>query len=167
MSCYASGTGGSIGYSIVGSIVFSEFSIPMPLTTLWPSRDLYVGMGQSEALEVLQLSNHGEVERYLKALRERCDSYKKQIIPLIAERSQRVRSGLPIDTTLSELFKLKESQRKLRSLVKIAEKADNALSLNPCFLDYAINFGSKNTERQWSETLMNNDTLVTPTVLQI
>jgi hypothetical protein len=167
VSCYASGTGGSIGYSIVGSIVFSEFSIPMPLTTIWPSRDLYVGMGQSEALEALQLSNHGEVERYLKTLRERCDSYKKQIIPLVAERSQRVRSGLPIDTTLSDLFKLKESQRELRSLVKIAQKADNALSLNPCFLDYAINFGSRNIEHQWNEKLMNNDTLVTPTVMQI
>ena len=167
VSCYASGIGGSIGYSIVGSIVFSELSIPMPLTTLWPSRDVYVGMGQSEALEVLQLSNHGEVERYLKALKERCDSYKKQIIPLIAERARGVRSGLPIDTTLRELFKLKESQRRVRRLVKIAEKADNALKLNPCFLDYAINFGAANTEEQWRENLINNDTFVTPTVMKI
>lgn len=167
VSCYASGTGGSLGYGVVGSIVFSELSIPMPLTTLWPSRDMYVGIGQSEALDVLQLSNHGEVERYLKNLRERCDSYKKQIIPLIAKRAQRVRSGLSIDTTLSELFKLKESQRRLRRLVKIAEKADNALNLNPCFLDYAINFGIANTEQQWRENLMNNNSLVTPSVIRI
>ena len=167
VSCYASGTGGSIGYGIVGSIVFSELSVPMPLTTLWPSRDVYVGMGQSEALEVLQLSNRGEVEHYLKALRESCDSYKKQIIPLIAERAQRVRSGLPINSTLSELFKLKESQRRLRSLVKIAEKADNALNLSPSFLDYAVNFGARNTEQQWRENLMSNNTLVSPTVMKL
>ena len=71
IGCYASGTGGSTGYSILGSLIFKELSIRMPLTVAWPSEDVYVGLGQSEALEHLQLKHVDDVLNYMRGIRNR------------------------------------------------------------------------------------------------
>jgi hypothetical protein len=163
--CYASGSGGSIGYTMVGTMVFNKLSIKMPLTTLWPSKDLYRGIGQSEALQFLQLSNEIEVKAYLQRLKEQAASYKNQINPLLIERAAKIRSGKSIVGLLSDLFALKESQRNIRKLIKVAEKVSNAVSLSPSFIDYAINFGVVNTEIQWRQNLIKNDILSAPTIM--
>ena len=69
IGCYASGTGGSVGYSIVGSLIFDELSIKIPITVVWPSEDRYIGFGQSEALETVQMKSEVEVVNYLQKLR--------------------------------------------------------------------------------------------------
>src|ERR671911_248774 len=46
IGCYASGTGGSVGYTIVGSLIFKELAVNMPITVVWPSDDKYIGFGQ-------------------------------------------------------------------------------------------------------------------------
>jgi hypothetical protein len=162
IGCYASGTGGSVGYTIVGSLIFKELSIKMPLTVVWPADDMYVGLGQSEALEYLQLRQRSDVIDYLRTLRAEDFAMSREIRPLLEERNLLVNEGRPIDEILSKLFKLKERQRKIHSMIKVVEKVRNSLQIKPCFLDYGINFGVKNTEANWRNNLIKNNNLMLP-----
>jgi hypothetical protein len=162
IGCYASGTGGSVGYTIVGSLIFKELSIKMPLTVVWPAEDMYVGLGQSEALEYLQLRQRSDVIDYLRTLRAEDFAMSREIRPMLEERNLLVNEGQPIDEILSKLFKLKERQRKIHSMIKVVEKVRNSLQIKPCFLDYGINFGVKNTEANWRNNLIKNNNLMLP-----
>lgn len=162
IGCYASGTGGSVGYTIVGSLIFKELSIKMPLTVVWPADDMYVGLGQSEALEYLQLRQRSDVIDYLRTLRAEDFTMSREIRPMLEERNLLVNEGQPIDEILSKLFKLKERQRKIHSMIKVVEKVRNSLQIKPCFLDYGINFGVKNTEANWRNNLIKNNNLMLP-----
>jgi hypothetical protein len=157
--CYASGTGGSVGYTVVGAIAFKELSVKMPVTVIWPAADVYHGLGQAEALELLPLSKEADIANYMHTLIQRELDYKKKIDPLIAERAHLIRTGKSIDSVLSNLFRLKQEQRRIRHLVKVAKKVKNAIETKPSIIDYAINFGVVNTEVLWRQNLLNNDSL--------
>lgn len=167
VTCYVSGTGGSMDYTLVGGIAFKELSINMPsLTLIWPSRDIYYGIGQLEALELVQLTKQYDVIPYLESLKQKNADYEGKIKPLIEERNRKVKAGESIQTLLLDLFNLKEEQRKIRRLIKITYKVKNAVEMSPCFVDYAVNFGMANTETQWREHLLNNNnSLATPILM--
>ena len=157
ITCYVSGTGGSMDYTVVGSIAFKELSINMPsLTLVWPSRDIYYGIGQLEALELIQLTEQSDVMPYLESLRQKDAEFEGKIKPLIEERNRRVKYGESIQTILSDLFSLKEEQRKIRRLIKITLKVKNVVEMSPCIVDYAVNFGVANTQIQWRKHLLNS-----------
>jgi hypothetical protein len=103
---------------------------------------------------------------YLKSLKEKEVEYRNKIIPIIAERNHRIKSGESIQTLLEDLFELKEQQRKIRRGIKMTQKAKNAVSMSPCFVDYAVNFGVANTEMQWRENLLNNNNLALPLIMK-
>ncbi|MGC1930014.1 MAG: hypothetical protein WA667_13640 [Candidatus Nitrosopolaris sp.] len=159
ITCYASGTGGSMGYTMVGAIAFKELSIKMPVTVIWAATDVYRGLGQAEALELLPLSKEADVANYMEVLKQRNLDYKNKIDPLIAERAHLIRAGESIDSVLSDLFRLKQEQRKIRHLIKVAEKVKNAIETKSSIIDYAINFGVVNTEVLWRRNLLKNDSL--------
>jgi hypothetical protein len=162
IACYASGTGGSMDYAVVGSMVFKALSVNIPPTVIWSSKDIYYGIGQSEALELVQLTKQSDIVPYLRSLKEKEVEYRNKIIPIIAERNHRIKSGESIQILLEDLFELKEQQRKIRRSIKMTQKAKNAVSMSPCFVDYAVNFGVANTEIQWRENLLNNNNLALP-----
>jgi hypothetical protein len=165
IGCYASGTGGSTGYSLLGSLIFKELSIKMPLTVAWPSEDVYVGLGQSEALEHLQVKQVDDVLNYMQELRIEDSVRSKEIRPLLMERDRLIRQGKPIDGVLSELILLKEEQRKIHKMIKVVEKVNNCLHVRPCMIDYGVNFGLKSAEGLWRQNLIRNDNLMLPAVL--
>jgi hypothetical protein len=166
VGCYASGTGGSVGYSIVGSLIFDELAIKIPMSIVWPAEDRYIGIGQSEALEIVQMESKIEVANYLQKLRTEDIRKMMEIRPLLMERDRLIEQGQPIGDVLSRLFKVKEQQRKIHGVIKVVEKARNSLQLKPCFLDYGINFGVKDIELQWRQNLIANDNLMLPAVLR-
>lgn len=159
ISCYASGTGGSMGYTMVGAMVFKELSIKMPVTLVWAAIDVYHGLGQAQALELLPLSKKADIANYLDILKRRNLDYKNKIDPLIVERTRLRRAGKSMDSVLLDLDKLKKEQRKIRLLIKVAEKVKNAIETKPSIIDYAINFGVANTEALWRRNLLKNDNL--------
>ncbi len=159
ISCYASGTGGSMGYTMVGAMVFKELSIKMPVTLVWAAIDVYHGLGQAQALELLPLSKKADIANYLDILKRRNLDYKNKIDPLIVERTRLRRAGKSMDSVLLDLDKLKKEQRKIRLLIKVAEKVKNAIETKPSIIDYAINFGLANTEALWRRNLLKNDNL--------
>jgi hypothetical protein len=166
ITCYASGTGGSMDYAVVGSMVFKELSVNIPLTVIWSSKDIYYGIGQSEALELVQLTTQSDIVPYLESLKQKDAEYRNRIIPIIAERDHRIKSGESIQKVLEDLFSLKEEQRKIRRIIKMTQKVKNAINMSPCFVDYAVNFGVANTEIQWRENLLNNSNLASPLVMK-
>jgi len=159
ISCYASGTGGSMGYTMVGAMVFKELAIKMPVTLVWAATDIYDGLAQAEALDLLPLSKKADIGNYLEILRQRNLDYKNKIDPLIIERARLIRAGESMNSVLLNLYKLKQEQRKIRLLIKVAEKVKNAIETKPSIIDYAINFGVVNTEALWQRNLLKNDNL--------
>jgi len=131
ISCYASGTGGSMGYTMVGAMVFKELSIKMPVTLVWAAIDVYHGLGQAQALELLPLSKKADIANYLDILKRRNLDYKSKIDPLIVERTRLRRAGESMDSVLLDLDKLKKEQRKIRLLIKIGEEVKNAIRNKP------------------------------------
>jgi hypothetical protein len=163
--CYVSGSGG-VSYAIYSSVAYDSLRIKIPLFTFWPSTDVYDGFAQVEALQRIGLENRSEVIQYIKTLNERSDEYYKKILPLLQERKIRYESGKPSDDLLSRLFVLKERQRELRRLIKVAHKAIAALGVKSCIIDYAVNFGLSDIERLWRSSLTSNDSLSKPLLIR-
>jgi len=142
-----------------GTMAYERLSINMPLIVIWPSKDIYYGFGQSEALDLLQITKQSDVFAYLEILKQREIEYKIKIKPVLEERNRHIKTGENFQKLLTNLFTLKEEQRRVRKLIKVAEKVNNAIHLMPCFIDYAVNFGIKNSETQWRQNLLENDNL--------
>lgn len=160
--CYASGTGGSMGYTMVGRLAFKELSIKMPVTVLWASDDFYSGVGQREALQSLKFKNSTQVIKYAEQLRITLSNFNTNVAPLLSKRADLAKDGQDIQDILKELAVLKQEQRNARQLLKISDKVLRASTLKPCIIDYAVNFGLKNTESMWRNSLIENDDLAKP-----
>jgi hypothetical protein len=160
VSCYASGTGG-IGYLVDGSIVSKKLGLGLPLVLVWPSRDVYQGIGQAEAAASMPAQ---DVDLYLQSLEKQNAGYEERIRPLLSKRVEKIRAGEPAGELLSQLFELKEAQRKIRQQKSMAEKIRNVISLSPCFIDYAVNFGMARTEQAWRDHLSKDGGFSSPVV---
>jgi hypothetical protein len=167
VSGYASGTGGSLGYTVVGAMVFRELQIDMPLTIIWAGKDVYNGIGRLEALTQLPASQQINIVDYMTDLKRENSEYKSKIDPLIVERNRRVKNGQSIDLVLNSLFKFKTEQRKIRQTLKVAEKVRNALETKSSIIDYAVNFGMVNTEKLWRRNLLRNDSLAAEVLMSL
>lgn len=159
MSCYVTD---GMRYIIYGSQLFKKFSPGnLPLFVVWPARDHYCGLAQREALELLDTREHSGIISYIDRLGKAECTYHSRIGDLIEERNQRIKMHQSIDDILPDLFSLKAEQRNVRRLIKIAEKVKNAIDMRPSVIDYAVNFGLDNTELQWRQNLLSNNSLST------
>ena len=167
MNCYASGIAG-ITYITVGTTVFRELSIDLPLVLVWPSNDTYYGIGQTEGLKTINLSNEDDINQYLNLLNEKNFEFENKIKPFLEEKERKKNNQEEISPEINHtIYNLKEEQRNIRQKIKLTEKVKNAIHIKPCFIDYAVNFGIKNTERQWYTNLLKNDNLATPIHMMI
>jgi hypothetical protein len=148
-------------------MLFKGFSLKMPITVVWTSRDIYRGIGQAESLEILRVSSESDITNYINMLKQREFEYKNKINPLITERTRLVKNAESIDLVLSNIFKLKQEQRKIRELLRMAEKVKNAIETKSSIIDYAINFGITNAEILWRRHLLENDSLAAPLVMPL
>jgi hypothetical protein len=163
---YITGTGGSLGYTIIGKNVFDALKIKMPLLLLWPAVDIYKGFAQREALNLLCQNDIRNISKFLPDARNKMSEYQEKIIPIISKRDKRYKEKELLKTLLNELIFYKNEQRKLKSKIKIAEKANNALNLKPCIIDYMVNFGMENVADQWSRNLIKNNDFSLPLILK-
>jgi len=162
LCCYASGTGGSMDYTMVGRLVFKELSIRVPVTVICASEDVYSGLGQREALQSLKFKNSAQVIKYAEHLRIALSNFNAKVAPLLSKRTDLAKDGQDLQGVLNELAVLKQEQRNTRQLLKISDKVIKATTFKPCIIDYAVNFGLENTENMWRNTLIQNDDLATP-----
>jgi hypothetical protein len=160
IKCYSAGTG-SIDYLIYTSVL-QHALIPendTPLVAFWPARDIYDGIGQKAALQLLETNDREKGDITYRELTKKNDQSAEIIKSLIKLRSYKVKSGEPIHSILQDLFEEKEKQRKIKAKIRSAQIAKNALELSPCFVDYAVNFGIKEIASQWQQVLRDKDNL--------
>jgi hypothetical protein len=163
ITCYCSGVG-AIDYMIYGTAVLDLLSIKRPLIVFWPSRDVYNGIAQSEAIKLIAKAqpNVKDPLQGLRELKEQEIQLKYQINRLITERSREVKNAARIDFILDNLFQLKEQQRNIRNIIRLTEKGISVLKVSPCLIDYAVNFGIKNIESSWRQSLFRCNDLSAP-----
>jgi hypothetical protein len=157
VSGYITGTGGSLGYTIIGKKVFDDLKIKMPLLLLWPANDIYTGFAQKEAINLLQENNIKDISNFLIEAQRKNKVYQEKIKPLISKRNQIFKDSNSLSVLLNELLYLKNEQRKLKTIIKTAEKSKNALTLKPCIIDYIVNFGMEKLADKWSFNLVKNN----------
>ena len=160
ISCYCSGKGG-LGYLTDANMISKHLGIRWPLTLVWGSKDVYPGMAQNQALEAIHMETQ-EAERRLQELQSRNNEYARKIHSLVLKRTEIAKTNGPLSRTLEQLFQLKEEQRKIRREIELVDKATRILTLSPCILDYAVNFGIVETEKQWRLHLLGNGNLTSP-----
>jgi hypothetical protein len=98
----------------------------------------------------------------LQELRSTNNDYGIKIRDLVIKRTELANANISLCGILEELFQLKEEQRRIRREIEIIEKATNISSLSPCIVDYAVNFGMVDTEKQWRRHLLGNGNLASP-----
>jgi hypothetical protein len=160
ISCYCSGKGG-LGYLMDANMISKHLDIRWPLTLVWGSKDVYYGMAQNQSLNALHMEIP-EAERRLQELHSINSEYGRKIRDLVIKRKELADANCSLCGILEDLFKLKEEQRRIRREIEIIEKATKIFSLSPCILDYAVNFGMLDTEKQWCRHLLGNGNLSSP-----
>lgn len=162
ISGYISGTGGSIGYTLVGKKVFDDLKVNLPTMILWSGNDVYTGFAQKEASIYLTKQNITNIPTFLLEIDKKYFDLKGKIEPLINSRKNVYKDEKQLGKLLNELFTYKQEQRKIKELQRNVQKSKNALKLKPCIIDYAVNFGIKRIEDEWSSKLVNNNDLTKP-----
>jgi hypothetical protein len=154
IACYCSGKGG-LGYLTDANAISNHLGIAWPLTLVWRSKDDYTGIAQNQALNAIHMKIP-EAKSRLQELRSRNDEYERKIRKLVNKRTELAKANGSLSSILEDLFQLKEEQRRIRREIVIIEKATKVLNLQPCILDYAVNFGMVYTEKQWRRHLLEN-----------
>jgi hypothetical protein len=160
ISCYCSGRGG-LGYLMDANMISKHLGIRWPLTLVWGSKDVYPGMAQDQSLKAIHIEIP-EAERRLQELHSRNNDYGIKIRDLVIKRTELANANSSLHGILEDLFQLKEEQRRIRREIEIIEKATKISSLSPCIIDYAVNFGMLDTEKQWRRHLLGNGNLASP-----
>jgi len=165
ISSYLTGTGGSLGYTIIGKKVYDDLKIKMPLLLLWASKDVYKGFAQKEALRVIQENGIKDTSRFLIDANNKNHDFENKIKPLISKRNQVYKNNDALKNLLEELLAYKKEQRSLKALIHNVEKSNNALTLKSCIIDYIVNFGMEDISAMWSGSLIKNNDFGSPLVL--
>jgi hypothetical protein len=165
ISGYVSGTGGSIGYTIVGKRVFDELQIRLPVMMLWAGNDVYTGIAQREASKYLEENGISNMSDFFIEIAHKNDELRKKIEPLILRRNEIYKNKDQLESLLNNLFYYKQEQRKIKDIIKNVQKSKNALKLKSCIIDYAVNMGIEHIEQEWSHKLVENNDLVKPVLL--
>lgn len=165
ISSYISGTGGSLGYTLVGKKVFDELRVNLPTMVLWAANDIYSGFAQKEASRYLSDNKITNISEFLININDKNDELRNKIIPLISKRNDIYKEEFHMANLLEELFSLKQEQRKIKELLKNVQKCKNALKLKSCIIDYAVNFGIENIEKEWSFKLVSNNELTKSVII--
>ncbi|HKR72834.1 MAG TPA: bacillithiol biosynthesis BshC [Candidatus Nitrosocosmicus sp.] len=162
---YISGTGGSIGYTLVGKKVFDDLNVKLPTMVLWAGSDIYTGFAQKEASDYLSDNNITNIPNFVIEIDKKYNDLRNKIEPLISKRNMVYNDKEQLETMLGELFMYKQEQRKIKELQRNVQKSRNALKLKPCIIDYAVNLGIKQIEYEWSNKLVINNDLTKPVVI--
>lgn len=162
ISGYISGTGGSIGYTLVGKKVFDDLKVKLPTMVLWAGSDIYTGFAQKEASNYLNDNQITNISNFVIEIDVKYNELKNKIEPLIRKRTMIYRNEEQLGELLRDLFAYKQEQREIKELQKNVQKSRNALKLKPCIIDYAVNLGIKQIEHEWSEKLVSNNDLTKP-----
>jgi hypothetical protein len=160
ISCYCSGKG-ALGYLMDANVISRHLGIRWPLILVWGSKDIYYGMAQNQALNAIHIEVQ-DAERRLQELHSKQNEYRRKILALVIKRKELTNANSSLRSIVEELSQLKKEQGKIQREIEIIGKATKIFSLSPCVVDYAVNFGMVDTEKQWRRHLLRDGDLSSP-----
>jgi hypothetical protein len=165
ISVYASGTGGSMRYVMSGRRAIERLKIDMPITLAWTGEDRYFGIGQWSAMKSMNLQSPRDCDNLCDSLRRELVQYSTKIAPYLQLRQDYVEKGQDMTSLLKDISSIKQDQRRMRALLTRCEKVRKAVTVRPCIIDYAVNFGLDRAADLWEANLIENDRLDVPVTM--
>lgn len=171
--CYVGGLGGKV-YLRQAKYVSERMGIAFPPVIIWRPKDVYLGIGQVEALVTFRklsgtfdLSQYSLVEARIK---EDIADVQKKIDELESQKKQLSDNAQTEKEEMIERMKaLSVRQHEIRretafsSLarnLKLLQNVEAVVDLFPCIVDYAVNVGLESTSEQWIGFLKEDGSLL-------
>jgi len=165
VSCYVGGAGGR-QYLHQTKYVADQMRIAFAPVAIWRPHDRYFGLSQLEALLTLRKLTGGFDQSQRRAaqagLRDRLaaiharidelETRKKKITDSIGERTEKI-------SQIRDLAKQQDTTRREKDFAVLArqlgllENSERVLTMYPCIIDYAVNFGLRDVSEQWEASL--------------
>ena len=177
--CYVGGLGGK-EYLQEAKYVADHVGILFPPIAIWRPADLYLGVGQLEALMTYRkFSGTFDLSRYsavVSKLREKVDEIEEETKELkLQKRSVENDAELKEEEKIERIKAVSVRQMRIRkesnypvlvSNLKLLENVKAVMRLYPCIVDCAVNVGLKATSDQWVAFLKNDGSLISDVTLQ-
>ena len=172
VGCYVGGVGGT-EYLKQAQFVSNHLNMPFPPVVVWRPRDIYVGVGQFDALILFRkLSGTFDFSQYEKVknrLSGEATEVQRAIDELEAQKRQLCENSAGRrEEQIQHLKSLSMRQNKVRRDANFSvlmrnlgllENVAAVMDLYPCIVDYAVNVGLKETSEQWITFLRSNGSL--------
>jgi hypothetical protein len=168
INCYVGGVAGK-GYLDQAKYVAEHLGMRFPPIAIWRPRDVYLGVGQLDALMTFRkLSGTFDLLQYPDTrtkLVERIASIGQRIEKLESEKERLCQSAVAKEEIVGELKSLSAKQQEIRketgfSLLSrefgLLNNVAAVMNLHPSVIDYAVNIGLKATSEQWEAFLEKN-----------
>jgi hypothetical protein len=170
--CYVGGIGGR-KYLQEAKYVADRMNLLFPPTVIWRPRDIYLGIGQLEALMTFRSFSGtldlSDLPSVIAKLRKKIGDVRKRMEELTLYQKPTDNSDLRVLKTISmaktrikKEVRFRELTRRLKHLENVVE----VMNLYPCIIDYAVNIGLKNISKQWIGFLRKNGSLRSDIKLQ-
>lgn len=160
--CYVGGIGG-LTYLRQAKYVAEHLGVPFPPVVIWRPQDLYLGVGQLEALITYRrISGTFDLSQLAVA---RCSLEKKianvhqQIDELEAQREELSnQAGMKKEKTIKIMKAIAIRKYEIRKTadfpsltrkLKLLQNVVEISHLHTCIIDYAVNVGLEEISRQW------------------
>lgn len=170
--CYVGGLGGK-AYLHQAKYVAECMGTTFPPVVVWRPKDIYLGVGQVEALVMFRkLSGTFDLSQYSAAevrMREEVAGVQKKIDELeLQKRELADHVEMKREEMIERMKALSVSQHEIRREVgfsslsrnlKLLQNVKAVMHLYPCIVDYAVNVGLGLTSEQWIAFLKKDGSL--------
>ena len=166
VSCYVGGVGGII-YLKQAKYVAEKMGISFPPVVVWRPHDIYLGIAQLEAiLTYKKLTGTYNLTKSSEAkteLARRITNIKDEIEKLEMQK-EKVKNDIKTskEKKIKKIKELTDKQREIRWRRKLPtlarnmillENVEKVMNLHPSIIDYAVNIGLKDLNKQWMRHL--------------
>jgi hypothetical protein len=171
VACYVGGIGGS-EYLQQAKYVAEKMGLTFPPIVIWRPRDVYLGVGQLEALMMYRgISKTFDFSKFheaKKALEKKIEISKERIGEIELQKEEVTGRAISFEgkaekmRALSLMANYVRKESELPVLIRDDKLLENVLAvqaLYPSILDYAINIGLERTNEQWTTFLKENGNL--------
>jgi hypothetical protein len=162
---YVGGTGGR-QYLQQAEYVADQMGIAFPPVVIWRPHDRYLGLGQLEALLTLKKLAGGfgllqrkaadaALRKELGAIQQRIEELeirKKEITSSTGELAQKINEIKDL-AKQQDIVRRESNSAMLARHLGLLENSERVVTLHPCIIDYAVNFGLSNVSEQWEASL--------------
>lgn len=168
--CYVGGVGGK-DYLRQAQYVAKRMGLTFGPVAVWRPRDVYLGIGQLDALMTYQsVSGTFDFSRFPQVeedLRGKIDSVQRDLERLEMQKKELAKSGKS-EEVIQELKALSSEQAEIRRKMnfpvlvrdlKLLENVKTVMHMYPSIVDFAVNVGLKETGEQWISFLEANGSL--------